>query len=116
MWGLYLLVPLMILYILSRRFILEHFDRRRIRTYLQARSVTLQDLNLALFVPGWGDNDRGRTYVLRVRDRDGNELEVACRTSLFGGVYFSDELEGPVRLNLGHPRPKSFLKDAPRSQ
>jgi hypothetical protein len=103
MWALYVIVPAILVYILTRRLIVEYFDRRRIQAFLEARSLTLVDLNLALFAPGWGDTVRGRTYMVRLRDRDGKELEVACRTSLFREVYFSDESEGPVSLNLRTP-------------
>lgn len=103
MWGLYLVVPATIVYILTRRIILESLDRRRIQAFVEARGLTLVDLNLALFVPGWGDNERGRAYTLRLRDGDGKEQEVTCRTSLWE-VDFTDELEGPVRLNLPHPK------------
>ena len=107
MWEIYLLIPATILFILTRRIILEFLDRRRIRTFVEARGLTLVDLNLALLVRGWGDNNRGRTYTVRLRDASGKEGEVSCRTSWRGGVYFTDELEGPVRLNLPDPRARS---------
>ena len=116
MWGFYLLVPAAIAYILTRRIILETLDRRRIRTFIEARGLTLVDLNLALFVTGWGDNSRGRTYTVRLRDRSGKEGEISCRTSLLGGVYFTDELEGPVRLNLPTPKFRSSSTRTPRRE
>lgn len=106
MWWFAALVPAFFLYLLLQRVVTQWLDRRRIVDSLSADGSRLEDLDLALFGPGWFGAQGGRTYTVRFRDRDGREHLRSCRTSLFAGVYFTDELEGPVRLNLtGRHRP-----------
>ena len=107
MWELLLLVPVTVAYILLRRVVVQYFDRRRIQAFLYARGSRLEDIDIAFSAAGWGDNEDGRTYTVRLIGPEGNRSELICRTSLFGGVYFKNDPEGFVRLNISHRQPRS---------
>ena len=65
-------------------------DSDRVKTHLEQRGGKLLEKRWNPFGRGWyGDNNR--IYQVRYRDRDGNEHQAACKTSLFSGVYWTDD-------------------------
>ena len=50
------------------------------------------EANWEPFGPGWfGEQEGNRIYAVRYLDRDGNEHEAHCKTSMWTGVYFTED-------------------------
>jgi hypothetical protein len=43
------------------------------------------------FGPGWFGEKSDRIYAVRYLDKDGNEHEARCKTSMWTGVYFTQD-------------------------
>jgi hypothetical protein len=66
-------------------------DHDRVREYVQSRGGRLLEANWAPFGKGWFGEKSDRIYEVRYADADGNEHRASCKTSLFSGVYFTDD-------------------------
>jgi hypothetical protein len=66
-------------------------DGDRVRTYIEQRGGRLLSSGWAPFGKGWFGEQSDRIYEVRYLDRDGNEHEATCKTSLFTGVYFTED-------------------------
>jgi hypothetical protein len=73
------------------RIMLGGMDGTRVRNYIEARGGRLLSSNWAPFGRGWFGEKSDRIYAVRYVDRDGNEHEASCKTSLFTGVYFTED-------------------------
>ena len=66
-------------------------DHDRVRQYVELRGGRVMDANWAPFGKGWFGEKSDRIYQVRFLDQDGNEHEAHCKTSLFSGVYFTED-------------------------
>jgi hypothetical protein len=66
-------------------------DHSRIREYIERQGGEVLQSSWAPFGPGWFGEKTARLYAVRYLDRDGNEHEANCKTSLWTGVYFTDD-------------------------
>ncbi len=66
-------------------------DWWRIANYVRRRGGTLISCWWAPFGPGWLGERRDRIYRVRMIDQAGDEHRVYCKTSLFTGVYFTED-------------------------
>jgi hypothetical protein len=66
-------------------------DKDRIRAYIESRGGRILDSSWAPFGPGWFGEKSDRIYEVRYLDRGGNKHRAACKTSLWTGVYFTED-------------------------
>jgi hypothetical protein len=66
-------------------------DHDRIREYIEQRGGRILETNWSPMGPGWIGEKSDRIYNVRYVDRDGNEHEAHCKTSLWSGVYLTDD-------------------------
>jgi len=73
-------------------------DHDRVRRYVEERGGQVLESMWSPFGPGWFSESKDRIYGVRYVDADGNEHEAYCKTSLWGGVYFTeDRIVRPAR-------------------
>jgi hypothetical protein len=66
-------------------------DKDRIERYVEERGWQMVDRSWDPFGPGWfGDKD-ARIYEIVYRDGQGNVHRAHVKTSLFGGVYLTND-------------------------
>ncbi len=66
-------------------------DGERVREYIEQRGGRLLSSGWAPFGKGWFGEKSDRIYEVRYLDGDGNEHEASCKTSMFTGVYFTED-------------------------
>ena len=86
-----LLIPLAIGLAIAVRLFVGALDKERIRSELARRSATLLHCRWSPFGRGWFGEKGERIYRVSYRDRYGNRHRAFAKTSLFSGVYFSDD-------------------------
>jgi hypothetical protein len=66
-------------------------DRDRVRSYLVERGGRLLELNWSPFGKGWFGEKSDRIYEVKYMDRAGNLRAASCKTSMWTGVYFTED-------------------------
>jgi len=86
-----LVIPVVICIALVFRFLAGSMDRERVRQYVEARGGRVIQATWAPFGPGWFGGNKERIYQVRYLDRDNNVHEAYARTSMWTGVYFTED-------------------------
>jgi hypothetical protein len=73
------------------RLVAGRMDGGRIREYIRGQGGELLSKKWDPFGTGWFDQSSARIYDIRYRDRQGNTRRATVKTSLFSGVYFTDD-------------------------
>ncbi len=68
------------------------FDRDRVRRYIEEQGGEVLDAQWNPFGTGWRGEKDSRIYRVQFRDRYGNIREATVKTSLFSGVYFTNDI------------------------
>lgn len=66
-------------------------DAERVRAYVAERGGQLLSSTWTPFGRGWFGDKSDRIYEVRYLDDDGNEHLASCKTSMFSGVYFTED-------------------------
>lgn len=66
-------------------------DSDRVGEYIRAQGGELIDSQWSPFGRGWFGEKNDRIYEVRYRDRLGNVHEATVKTSMFSGVYFTED-------------------------
>lgn len=66
-------------------------DGDRVEVYVRERGGRLLEKNWAPFGKGWFGEKDSRIYEITYLDRDGNTHRATCKTSMFSGVYFTED-------------------------
>jgi hypothetical protein len=66
-------------------------DQDRIRDYVQRQGGQLLSCQWAPFGKGWWGEKSDRIYDVSYRDRDGNLHWATCKTSMWTGVYWTED-------------------------
>lgn len=85
------LIPLFIVVHIAIRLRLGSIDHDRIKHYVDERGGTVLYSHWSPFGPGWFGEKSDRIYGVRYLDKDGNEHEAHCKTSMWTGVYFTED-------------------------
>lgn len=85
------LIPLAIVIAIAFRLAAGSMDNDRVRAYVEERGGKLISADWAPFGPGWFGEKNDRIYQVRYLDRDGNEHEAYAKTSMWTGVYFTED-------------------------
>lgn len=72
-------------------YIAMRMDRERINEYLGYQGSEVLSITWEPFGRGWFGEKDSRIYLVRYKMQDGTVKEAYCKTSLFSGVYFSEE-------------------------
>jgi hypothetical protein len=91
MEGFLLLIPLFIIIAIVIRLAAGGLDHDRVRQYVESRSGKVIEANWEPFGPGWFGEKSDRIYAVRYIDQDGNEHQAHCKTSMWTGVYFTED-------------------------
>lgn len=87
-FGIFFMVLFFILFI---RLIAGVFDYDRVAEDIEAKGGKLISKEWSPFGKGWFGEENDRIYKVRYLDKDDNEHEAYVKTSMFGGVYFTDD-------------------------
>jgi hypothetical protein len=66
-------------------------DQSRITDYIRQRGGRVVSINWAPFGKGWFGEKEERIYEVVYYDRDGNQHFATCKTSIWTGVFWSDD-------------------------
>src|SRR5216683_716114 len=66
-------------------------DKDRITAYVRERGGRIVSINWAPFGTGWFGEKNQRIYEVVYYDRAGDQHWATCKTSLFAGVYWTDD-------------------------
>lgn len=66
-------------------------DAGRVRAYVEERGGQLLSSTWTPFGKGWFGDKSDRIYEVRYLDQEGNEHLASCKTSMFSGVYFTED-------------------------
>ena len=66
-------------------------DSDRVGSYIREQGGVLLDKRWAPFGKGWVGEKDARIYRVRYRDRDGHIHEATVKTSMWSGVYFTED-------------------------
>lgn len=101
----FLLIPVIVILLIGLRVVAGDRDRDRIGEYVASQGGRLIGADWEPFGPGWYGDRRDRIYVVRYLDRDGNEHQAHGKTSLWSGVYFTEDriVRYAERPSADHP-------------
>jgi hypothetical protein len=92
MEGLFFVIPVAIVVLaLLFRLVAGGLDHDRVREYVESRGGKIVETHWSPFGPGWFGEKSDRIYAVRYLDRDGNEHRAHCKTSMWTGVYFTQD-------------------------
>ena len=77
-------------------------DGDRVKSYIEQQGGILLESHWSPFGKGWYGEKDSRIYEVRYRDREGNIHSATIKTSMFSGVYFTDD-EIVSRANVKMP-------------
>ena len=96
---------------IALRLLLDVMDEGRVRTYISEHQGRLLQCEWKPFGKGWLGDQSDRIYEVRYLDREGNEHHAQCKTSMFSGVYFTEDYI--IRYRRGHlPKPQADFRVA----
>jgi hypothetical protein len=73
------------------RLIAGSVDHDRVEEYISERGGRVIEKNWSPFGKGWFGSENERIYEVKYEDKDGNIHKATCKTSLFSGVYFTQD-------------------------
>ena len=87
----FIIFPIAIFIALVFRLIAGSMDGDRVADYIRRQGGVLIAKRWAPFGRGWFGEKSDRIYEVRYRDRDGNTHDATVKTSMFTGVYFTED-------------------------
>lgn len=66
-------------------------DKQRITSYVQERGGRIMSISWAPFGKGWFGEKNDRIFEVVYYDKHGNQHFATCKTSLFSGVYWTED-------------------------
>ncbi len=81
-------------------------DRDRIADHIHQRGGRVVSITWAPFGKGWFGEKNARIYEVVYYDADGEQHFATCKTSMWAGVYWTDD-------HISHHRPR-WYDDAPK--
>ena len=86
-----LLVPLFIAIAVGIRLFAGVLNHERIKEYIANKGGTVTGIQWSPFGPGWFGEKSDAIYETNYRDRDGHTHVAYCKTSMFSGVYITED-------------------------
>lgn len=78
-------------------------DKDRIGDYLRSQGATLTGCEWSPFAKGWVGSEKERLYAITYIDSEGNTHQAVCKTNMFAGVYFTEDV-----ITSGSSKPNNF--------
>ena len=101
------------------RLIAGTMDHDRVSEYIESNGGCVIEKHWTPFGTGWFGEKNSRIYEVRYQDRDGNIHLATCKTSLFSGVYLTEDriIESPsIPTPTPPPDPEKESLDAENCQ
>ena len=73
------------------RLVAGGLDHERIDSHIQSKGGRVLERHWNPLGKGWFGERNARIYDLSYVDRDGHEHQATCKTSMFAGVYLTDD-------------------------
>ncbi len=86
-----LLILGMVFIVLVIRLIAGTMDHDRVGEYIAERGGRVIDKQWKPFGRGWFGSEHERIYDVKYEDKNGNIHQATCKTSIFSGVYFTED-------------------------
>jgi hypothetical protein len=87
----FFLWPLLIICIaVGSRVFAGNLDKQRITEYIRERGGRVVSIQWNPLGKGWFGSERERIYSVTYLDRRGASFSATCKTSMFAGVYFTE--------------------------
>ncbi len=77
--------------VIALRVVAHFMDKSRIIDYLGRRGFEVESIVWTPFGPGWFGEKNARIYEETYYDKKGKVYVQSCKTSLFSGVYLTDD-------------------------
>ena len=77
--------------IVAIRLMAGSLNHGRIREYIENKGGEIVEIQWDPFGPGWFGEKSDAIYQIKYLDRDGNEHLAHCKTSMFSGVYLTED-------------------------
>jgi hypothetical protein len=90
-FGFPILMLLFVLFGIAMWIANMSLDKERITDYVRTRGGRIVSINWAPFGRGWFGEKNDRIYEVVYYDKDGNQHFATCKTSLFSGVYWTED-------------------------
>jgi hypothetical protein len=87
----FLIIPVIVVAALGFRIAAAFMDHARIENYIRSLGGKVITIRWSPFGPGWFGEKSDRIYRVRYVDRDGDEHEAYCKTSMWSGVYMTQD-------------------------
>ena len=84
-------------------------DRGRIASYIEQKGGRVVSISWAPFGRGWFGEKNARIYEVVYYDTDGRQHMATCKTSMFGGVYWTED-------RISHSRPSWHNSISPSNE
>ena len=84
-------VFIVIAVVIAIRLIAGSLNHGRIREYIENKGGEIVEIQWEPFGPGWFGEKSDAIYRIKYLDRDGNEHLAYCKTSMFTGVYLTED-------------------------
>ncbi len=110
--GMVFVILMVVVFGMLIRFMAGSQDHDRIRSHLQERGYEPLDVVWEPFGRGWWGEKNDRIYSVCYRDPEGNEHQAWCKTSIWGGVFLSEDapavskrrpMQGPIDIGPDDP-------------
>jgi hypothetical protein len=89
--GFILVIVLFAGFAIVIRLMAGSMDGGRVAKYIASRGGKVLQSHWTPFGRGWFGEKNDRIYEVRYVDADGNVHEATCKTSMFSGVYFTED-------------------------
>ena len=97
---------------LAIRLLAGTLDHDRIRQYVQSRGGSVRSIHWSPFGRGWFGDKHHRIYEVAYDDADGHPHVATCKTSLWAGVYWTeDEVLAQQPFAKLPPQPRNPFED-----
>jgi len=87
----FLIIPVFIAIAIGFRLFAGGMDKDRVRDYVISKGGRVISIEWHPFGTGWFGERDSRIYAVHYKDRDGHMHRATCKTSLFSGVYFTED-------------------------
>ena len=108
---IFVLIGVAIVVALLFRFGAGSMDQDRVSQYVEERGGKFISADWAPFGPGWFGEKSDRIYQVRYLDRDGNEHEAYAKTSMWTGVYLTEDRIVQYAKHLVNEKEVESLED-----
>lgn len=85
------IIAVLLVVLLVSRLIAGSLDGQRVKEYIGSQGGELLESKWSPFGRGWFGEKSDRIYEIRYRDRSGSLHEATVKTSMFSGVYLTED-------------------------